>query len=241
MRIFLSYSYEPQDRDLFVPIRELLENFGIVPVSAKNALGGGQLDDEVARKIDACDGLVALCTRRELVIKAARRGAKGPRRWRTSSWITSELQHARTKKIPSLALVEDGVELDGMLSGLARGELVRENLTQSLLALSGALAQWRRTPGFALRLALYPETVTQAIASEAQPSLEYCLVDEGGLSSEWTSARLLNSVGGFYAVLPRVPSDRMVRVRARAGNQVWTSRASAPEYFVRLDAGGGTP
>jgi hypothetical protein len=47
-------------------------------------------------------------------------------------------------------------------------------------------------------------------------------------------------VGGCFAVLPRVPVDRMVVVRATLGAKTWLSKASPLQYFVELHENAGT-
>jgi hypothetical protein len=111
-------------------------------VTTGRRLAGGQLHPEIRNRIDNSDGLVALKTRRDRV------GEPDENRWRSSPWIDYEYNHAREQDKHAIALVENGVEIDGgPFDGYERIALDRDDPLETFLALSETLWQWKERTG----------------------------------------------------------------------------------------------
>jgi hypothetical protein len=63
-RIFLSFSFRDEDKPLVAAVERLLACHDLQVVTGMR-LGGGALTQEVMKRIESCDGLVALLTRRQ--------------------------------------------------------------------------------------------------------------------------------------------------------------------------------
>ncbi|HEY5990157.1 MAG TPA: hypothetical protein VIV12_27790, partial [Streptosporangiaceae bacterium] len=126
MKVFLSYHFRG-DGDLAQAVERLLSSHDALPAKGRR-LGGEQLTAEVRRLIENCDGLIALMTRREPL-------GDGDR-WVTHPWVRDEYGHARATDKPAIALVEDGVEVEGAYAGHEWIPLDRESPLEAFLALS---------------------------------------------------------------------------------------------------------
>lgn len=94
-RVFLSHSFADRDRLLVSQVERLLRSHGLIATNGRT-LGGGPLTPEIARSIEAADGLVALLTLRE----------NDPVNL-THPWVLQEFGHARLKqKLAGLELRE---------------------------------------------------------------------------------------------------------------------------------------
>ena len=90
MKIFVSYSFRPENNwveDLVLP---LITCFGHEPVTGRR-LDGGALDEEVRSKISQCRRMLCFVTR-----SAPKRGKKGKAtEFSPSDWVRDELMMAR--------------------------------------------------------------------------------------------------------------------------------------------------
>lgn len=145
MKIFLAYAFRDEDKPLAAEVKELLRKRGMELVTGED-LGGEALTPEVQQRIDGCDGLIALLTRRE----ALQNGG-----WTTHPWVVDELGYARARKLKAVAVVEEGVGTGGMYQPHEHIPLDRAQLDKALLRLGDALHQWnRRRPWPVARWAL---------------------------------------------------------------------------------------
>ncbi len=61
-RVFLSFSFRQEDRDLVHDVEQLLASHDLAVLTGR-VTGGGQLTEEIMKRIQSCDALVALATR----------------------------------------------------------------------------------------------------------------------------------------------------------------------------------
>jgi hypothetical protein len=83
-------------------------------------LGGEALTPAVMQRIEECDALVTLLTRRD---------QKTTGKWTTHDWVRDELNHARSKSMRAVAFVENEVEAGGAYAEHERIPLDRNRTT----------------------------------------------------------------------------------------------------------------
>src|SRR5437762_14343109 len=101
LRVFLARTFQTQDRDLVHSIDRLLSSHD-VEVLTGDCAGGEKLEEEIRRRIEQSDGLVALRTRRDPIANS------GADKWTTHQWVDDEYGMARSKNSKAVALVETG-------------------------------------------------------------------------------------------------------------------------------------
>src|SRR2546423_335603 len=104
--IFLSFRYDDLNKKLASQVEDLIESHSLSAVTG-DMLGGEVVTPEVLKQVEQADALIALLTRRDQL-------ANG--QWTTHPFCLVELQHARTKQKPAIALIEDGVSDIGPFS-----------------------------------------------------------------------------------------------------------------------------
>ena len=80
-KVFLSFSFRDEDRPLVSAVEQLLSSHELMSVTGKK-LGGGPLTPTVMHRIEECDALIALLTRRD---------EKAIGGWTTHDWVRDEL------------------------------------------------------------------------------------------------------------------------------------------------------
>src|SRR5574338_1323678 len=133
MKIFLSYSFRPEDQELASKIRETLEDFDFKTETGKH-LGGAELEDEIKKRIEDVGALVTLFTKR----------SHAECNESTHDWVKWELQQARDKDKFAIVLIEDGVPLGGPEKSKEYIQFAREKFDATLLALMKKTMVWKR-------------------------------------------------------------------------------------------------
>jgi hypothetical protein len=136
------------DNELVDKIDRLLTSHGLRTITGKS-VGGGALTPEVRARIEQADALVALLTRREQTPSSG---------WTTSEWVKDELDHARAKGKPSIAVIEGGVAAGGAYRENEYIPLDRAFSLETFLRLSETIQVWKervvRTVAVRLSMAL---------------------------------------------------------------------------------------
>ena len=134
MRLFLSFSFRDEDRDLVNVVERLLASHS-ARIASSERLGGDNLVGEVKQRLLQSDALVALFTRRDLLVDGT---------WTTHQWAKDEYEYFCRHNKPALALVEDGVRVGGIARAEEIIHLDRRTLLPAPLALSEVLGRWRQ-------------------------------------------------------------------------------------------------
>jgi hypothetical protein len=224
-----SYSFRDEDRDLVAPVDALLSAQD-VSVLRGTRLGGRPLTPEVMRRIDSTDALIALMTRRDEL------EAPGSGRWITHPWVRDELNHARDGSKHTIAVVEEGVELDGAYGENERISLDRENPLDALLALSETIALRRDEIGVRRRIHIRPDEIGQILRTTPGIVCRYRFVSPEGERTEWKEAEPVPQPSGAILYVSGVRGDdHFIEVEiARGDSMEWWSPATAQLITVDL-------
>ena len=151
MKIFLAFSFRPEDKGLVSYIEQLLAS-QFVPVITGERLGGEQLTPAVQARIDQTHGLVGFLTRRDQKVGSG---------WTTHQWVLDEIAYARVQRKRVIAFVEDGVQVGGMYQSHECIQFKRDNLVEALLVLSEQVGQWKKEFGRMVKVQILPESLAK--------------------------------------------------------------------------------
>ncbi|MEM7305270.1 MAG: toll/interleukin-1 receptor domain-containing protein [Planctomycetota bacterium] len=213
--LFLSYSFSKhEDRLLVSEIEDVVRCHNVVQDNGKH-LGGDALTDEIRRRIEEADALVALATRRDQL-------ASG--RWTTHPWVRDEFGHARAHDKPAILILETEVDHGGAYAAHEWIELDRASPAAAMLKLSKTIALWRADAGRHLRVQLVAEDLDGGHLSECRYRFAY-----RGQYGEWTPGQPILEPGGCFLEINGVREGRLIEVQLLRDGQRWRSRAT-PQF-----------
>ena len=213
-KIFLSYSYRDENEQLADDIDRLIRSHGLLPVTGK-VLGGAGLTPQVQRLIANSDALVAVLTR----------DTKIPRKdaWRAPPWVETEYVAARARGQRAIALVEDGVKVDGLYAENERIPFKRKELCPALVRLSENIGLWRADAGRSLMIRLLPEDAAK-MATNKTSTCRFRLVPPIGPAGNWEVGSVRVQPGGVFLAIQNVKLDVAIDVEIEeGGNPKWRS------------------
>jgi hypothetical protein len=225
-RIFLSFSFREADRALASQVERLLESHDVTRVTGKH-LGGEALTPAVQERIDQCDGLVALLTRRDQL-------ASG--KWTTHDWVRDELNYARDHGKRTIALIEEDVQTGGAFGENEWISLNRDAPLEAFLSLSETVGLWKRESGRRLTLQILPQQLAEVTATApVEPVCQYRYYNANGQPSAWFEAKQIPQQGGLFVFLHGIQDDYYVQLKIQYGAETWVSRAvSAQSMPIEL-------
>jgi hypothetical protein len=233
VKVFLSHSFSSEDRELVQAVERLLNSQDMVVTTGRH-LAGGQLHPEIRNRIDNSDGLVALKTRRDRLV--------GPDEnlWRSSPWIDYEYNHAREQDKHAIALVENGVEIDGgPFDGYERIALDREDPLEAFLALSETLWQWKERTGIRRVVQIRPNDLGRNFRINRNLKCRYRFTDREGHTGEWIDTKPVLPASGTLLYLTGVrDNDTYIEVQIlqpQDENPRWYSPATPQFISVEME------
>ena len=219
--VFLSYSFShPRDLRIVGMIEDLLRCFNVWPKTGRH-LGGNDLLDEIKKIIDESDALIALASRRDQMEGGG---------WHTHPWVRDEYGHARTRKLPAIMLIEDGVEIGGGYEGHEYIVFDHDKPDAALLKLAKTLGLWKTQSGKSLRVRLLPEDLSR-VADRADCQYQFV---ERGARLGWQKAEPVTEPGGTFLYLDGVRDGYLIQVRLTHDGRVHESPATDQSMPIEL-------
>lgn len=227
MKIFLAFAFRPEDKQLAELVDRLLACQS-VQLQTGERLGGEALTPAVKKRIEDCDALIALLTRREQLAAGG---------WTTHKWVEDELGHARANGKDAIALIEDGVGEGGMYQANEFIPLDRSAPLESLLRLAENVADWKKERGRSIKVRLTPDEVGVRLSVNGN-SCHYRFQREGKTTA-WQEATPFTEPGGTaYVWVHGVQEDQLVQVHADEPGKHWQSHVTQQNMQVELREGG---
>jgi hypothetical protein len=231
--IFVSASFHDPDRALVNQVSEIVKAFGAQPKEGRR-LGGEQLEEAVREKIESCDGLIALFTERN----------EGDG-FRTHPWVVSEFQHAHSKSMPALAILETGLDWSLLpWPGRAFIPLDRSRPAEALIALAAELGEWKRRAGLDLIATITtPEVIGHYFDEPGRLLVEFRTIYRAVPEIKWRKTERIYADGAALVIaLPEIPSsEHIVEMRVTWGNNLKRWHASGIRQTVPVQLTEITP
>jgi hypothetical protein len=222
-RVFLSYSFRPEDRDLVHDVEQLLVSHDL-NVHNGRRLGGGQLTQEIMNRIATCDALVALVTRRDPLQAGG---------FTSSQWVLDEFAYARSTNKKAIAMVEDQVQVAGAWASHERIDLDRATALPAFLRLSDTIGEWKRSSGRTLKIQVHPPEVAQGLWKFKGASCKYRLVS-GGQAGAWIPVVPIPEPGATSIWITGVQDDDLIQLSVELPKSKWESPAASQWMPIEL-------
>jgi hypothetical protein len=234
-RIFLSFSFRPDDRQVNNKVIRLVQSHNLNTVTGERA-GGQPLRDRIFEQIAGSDALVAVLTRRDQLANTGD-GVF----FTTSEWVKNELNHGRTNSLKTIALVEEGVKMEGAFTDHEWLPFTRTNMEDGLLKLSETLGLWQREAGRTLKIMIVsPELMQNPRFIRSQMVIEYQFL-VAGAPAGWQRGRLIREAGSAMIFVKGVQDNYLIQIRVTDGPDQWESDfgSQTVPILLRRIAGGG--
>lgn len=227
-KIFVAFSFRDRNEQLVRDIDRIIRSHGLVSVSGE-ILGGQDLTPEVQARIRQCDALVALMTR-EMQVQG-----EGESYWLPTQWVSGEYVSARARNQLAIAIIEDGVRLNGPYAQNEHIKLDRAAPSEALLRLSETIGYWRAEAGRALEIRLVPKEAA-VFAASGNARCQYRLVAPNAVApSPWLDGRAARKPGGVFLVVPGVKTEHSIEVQLLEGAiPRWNSPESPQWVHIEL-------
>jgi hypothetical protein len=219
-KIFLAYSFRPENDPLVRDIERIVRSQGLV-LATGEILGGGALTPEIQTRIKQSDALIALLTREERI--------EGQELWRPTGWVTTEYTSARARDQRAIALVEEGVRLNGAYAEHEYVKLNRAAPCEAIIRLSETIHLWTIEAGRSLEIRLLPEAAA-TLASDENAKCEYRLISPDGNRTPWQVGRARARPGGVFLVIQGVRVDAAIEVKILDGDKPRWRSSEFPQW-----------
>jgi hypothetical protein len=222
--LFVATSFHDPDRVLVDEISSIITAFGIQPIAGRNA-GGEQLEQAIEKKIEDCDGLVALFTKRNQ-----------DDGWPTHPWVMGEFGHAVTKKMPAIAIVDTEIAWSATKWGTrGRIELDRAQPAKAMMSLVRELSEWKRNAGITLTTILTSVEILKRHWQDPEGFAVHYRTLARAKPDDWrTTNRFYRDGQALVISLPGIPTpDHLVEMEVSWRQKKW--RSTAVRQFVPVE------
>ena len=220
--IFVAFGFSEPNRLLVREIEQLCFSQGVRLISGET-MGGASLGPSIRQRIRECDGLIAIATRDQPL--------DGTGKWAASQWVRDEFGQAVGASMPTIALVEEGVEWEGMFPDHQRIDFDRDRSAVALLRLANTIAYWRQIDGRRLKLRLD----LGSVAASQIAQIRYRCLYRGNEDPTWRSSTVIQEPGGAFVFIKNVKSeDHAIEVEASTYPPVKTLRSVATPQVVPI-------
>lgn len=228
MRIFLGFSFREEDKEIVELVGQLIASH-LIEMKTGERLGGNQLAPAVQRRIEDCDALIGVLTRRD---------QRQDGQWTTHQWVLDEIGWARNKNRKVIALVEQGVELGGLFQSHEHLPLDKGNPLQALLNLSETMGIWRNELGRTVKVQILPDAIAQKVGDGGNGiRCRHRLILRGAYSP-WQELTPVPEAGGTFVFVNGVQDEHLIQVQVQQARKVWQSVATSQWIQVTLKSGG---
>jgi hypothetical protein len=230
MKVFLAFAFRDSDRALVNYIDQLVTSH-LIKTTTGEGLGGEALTPTVQKRIDDCDALIGLLTRRD---------AKQNGMFTTHQWVLDELSYARNNRKRAIAIIESGVDFGGMYQPNEYIPLDRNGLLPVLLALSQALGVWRAEIGRPVKVQILPPMLARKLGANEDGIRCSHRLWSRGKNGSWVQVKPVPEGGGTFIWIEGVRDDDLIQIKVEGdGRKVWQSVATSQWIQIPLSTEGG--
>ena len=229
MRFFVGFGYN--DRDAWIPelVFPLVRAFD-AEVATGEDMQGEQISNEVQRRIELSDGVIAFLTRRGDPDQAGV--------YKTHRWVQDELAYGLAQGVRVVEVREEGVDEQGGMPGdrqrITYKEAERDRL---MLELAKTVGAWVRSGTVNLQL-LPPEFVGEIRPILGAPGFRCTYtVLEGSRETPPTDTQVRPIKGGLFIQARKLSPQALIRVVVEGQGRRWSSEYEAFDSLnIRMSA-----
>lgn len=222
--IFLAFSFHQEDRGLVKIVEQVLASHDVRPDNGED-LGGEALTPAIRVRIDRSDALVGLLTPRD---------EKPTGRFGTHPWVRDEINYARAKEKPAIAIIDIRVDLEGAFQEHERIDYNAESPLPAVLKLMRTIGEWKRNAGRRVKVRILPDELGEQVSDGREGvKCSYRLIRNGN-RGVWQEAATVREVGGTFAYLRGIQDDSLIQLRAQISGDTWLSAAAPHWMYVEL-------
>jgi len=215
LKVFVGFGYN--DRDRWIPelVFPLVRAFNCEVVTGED-MQGEEISNEVQRRVENSDALIAFRTRRE--------GPDQAGVYRTHRWVEDELVLAIGQRLRVVEVREEGVdEQRGLPGGRQWIQYKQGERDRLLVELAKTIGEWVRAVDVSLQL-LPPAFVEQIRPLLRAPGFRctYTLL-EGGRESAPKEVQVRPIKGGLFIQAAGVSPESLIQVSVEGDGRRWTS------------------
>jgi len=219
-KIFLAFSFRQEDRDLVRVVEQVLASHDVRQDNGED-LGGESLTPAIKARIDKSDALVGLLTPRD---------QKPNGRFDTHPWVRDEINYARAKEKPAIAIVDTSVDLEGAYQEHERIDYNPASPMLTVLKLMRTIGEWKRSAGRRAKVRILPDELGDQVSDGREGAkCSYRLIRNGNPSA-WQEAGTVREVGGTFTYLRGLQDDSLIQLRVQISGVTWLS-AAAPHWM----------
>lgn len=201
-RLFLSYRFRQEDSELAALVKELVLSHNVECITGKN-LAGEPLERGVNERLLSANAVIALFLKPMVADDFHK-------------WIFREYMTALDKKIPSIAVVEEGFFWPD-LGDKEYVELKRDAPLAAFLKLSHTIGTWRKKAGRTIPILLRPPMHAQH-AYAPSSSCRYRLKRQFQAITDWIDVKPDRSANGIGFEVRNVPDDAQIEIEVKDVN-----------------------
>jgi len=144
----------------------------------------------------------------------------------TNEWVKHERSLAYEKKIPFIALIEEGLEQqESVFSSYKHILYTEDNIADAILQISETIYEWKILLGESIEVYLEPNDVAKIIRqNEHLPELvRYRFFNRRTGWSRWKDALIKPQAGGVSLIISGVGKESEIQIQVRTDEKTWKS------------------
>ncbi len=234
-RVFLSYTYAPHpdhatELDILErKVRRVIEAMGLRIIDGQH-LGGRLLDQEIEKRINESDALIALFTP-----QTDADGNICP-----PQFVASEFQCARAVGKPTFRIQHSALAPRGLGTGDEYVMFTPDTLVDVVMKVLQTLSLWKSESGRPVQIRIAPDDLVERF-DDKKDRCEYELLLAGSAVAQAPKATtIVPEPGAAYVYVPNFVDGAKVRVRLTISGDEWRSHFVLPHMGgVALNKIGG--
>ena len=196
----------------------------IKPVDGER-LGGANLGDGVKDKINDCQAIIIILTKREA--------------GKTNDWVRDERAYAEGRKLKIITLIENGLDDKGMFTDRERLRIDVNKQELKILELSETINHWRNVLGNVKKLLIRPKDVSESISNSIGDNpIKYRIWKSkhyrDNIEPNWSNVIPAPEEGGATLYIPGIRNKDLIEIEATVSAEKWRSPAANHNIIVEL-------
>lgn len=199
-------------------VRRVIEAMDLRVVDGMD-LGGRRVDEEMDKRIEDADAMIALVTPQ----------ADGAGNLALPEFVSTEFQTARTLRKPRLRVLHATLAARGLGAGEEYAPFDPANTLDVVMKLLGTIALWKKEQGRAVQIRIEPDELASRFDARRHDRCEYELMIQSGRARPARETMLWREPGGPLVHVPNFVEGARVSVRLTIDGERWQSPFVSPQ------------